>query len=222
MRHIVKPLIASVLLFIICMLCPAGCGEPSSTAPFSYTEKDFSLTVEGNMYLKYDHLTPSEKPYSGKTRGEQPLSFKAKVTIKPLASGAVYDPPSLTPPLWQIAITYTAPKALAGLTVSCLYNRQISKFEVGTEVTLTYENAAGRLSVKLPYASAAALCLPATGLLPCEDVTSVSPSTGGLKTVTVAEGSSKAVYTFSRDSIYPLQIEMTSDNKCATLLIHTP
>lgn len=219
MHHIVKRLMTVILLLTLCLLCLSGCGRSTSTAPFSYVEKDFFLTVEGKLCLKHEAPTASETLFLGKIRTGQPLSFEARITVRPLSSGEVYDSPSLAPPLWQIQISYTAPEALAGLSVSCLYNRQVSAFETQAEATLTYTNTAGQLSVKLPYTSVATLCFPATSLLPCHDVVSVSPTAGGLKTITVADDISKIVYTFSEDSIYPLQIEIISDKSEATLLI---
>ena len=219
MRHKIRSLSVFILILTLCLLCLSGCGKKAPASPFSYAEQGFSLAVEGNIVLYHERDPIPNTPFSGKIRAGEPLHFKAHVSARPLTAGEVHDTPALTLPLWRIEITYTAPAALAGLTVSCLYNRQISDLDTEAIATVSYENPAKKLSLNLPYAAVSHLCFPAVSLLPRGDVTSVSPVAGGIKTVTVTEGASKTVYTFSKDSPYPMQVETVSQSKSGVILI---
>ena len=206
MYSVFKYIVSVLTVILLLSLCLSGCESNSLSHPFSYTQKAFSITVKGQIYADEALLPSLSEASLGKHRSS--MSFSAHVSVKPVSPGEVYDHPSSS--IWQVQVTYTAPEALSGLTVSCLYH--LSAADEMTDVTLTYQNAAGNLTIKRPYTSAAFLCLPATAFLPCSDPISVSPTDGGLTTITVTKNSSQRLYTFAEGHTLPLQIEAIFDH----------
>lgn len=190
-------------LISVCLML-TSCGSSVSRDPFSYTDAAFTLTVRGELCLEID---PSfTQGTVGKTRSGEPLAFAAEVSSSPLPAGTVMDGLPATERAYRVTVTYTAPEALAGISVVCVYGGA----ETATEAALTYLSPSGPLTVSRPFASVKGLLLPALALLPRGDVIEISPVTDGAWTVTCESGQDEtAVYAFSKDSPFPAKIKVS-------------
>lgn len=191
--------ICCLLMLSVCLLLSA-CSEPSVGDPFGYIRSPFTLTVKGELCLSSDNLRTEGTV--GKIRQGKILDFSAEIASSPLPAGIVEDGLPSTSPAYRIVITYTAPEALAGLSITCTYGGQ----DTATIATLTrpLPHRTEPLSYSLPFSSVQGLLLPATAFFPDGDVSEVSPvQDHGIRTVKTAQ----AVYTFSKDSASPTEIE---------------
>lgn len=189
-----------VILCFLLLLCPvlASCGGSVSHDPFAYTDTAFSMTVRGELCR--DAEPPLGEGTVGKTRAGEPLSFAAEVSSEPLPAGTVIEGLPSEGKAYRVSVTYTAPEALAGLSVTCAYGGQ----GTATAATVTYPSPTGELSALLPYESVKGLLAPALALLPQGDVNEVDPVTPeGSRTVRTQE----ATYTFSKGQSFPSRVE---------------
>lgn len=210
-----KKLLACLLL---CCLLLSACGNPSAADPFAYLDTPLTMTVRGSLRL----MSPDKPPriqgsFAGVIRTGEPLNFSASVRIEPLSKGQVADGTSPFDDRWQISITYSAPPALKGLTVSCT----VSADSVTSEAQLTYPLSNEQIAVTLPYDSVCGLLRPALCLLPQGDVTNVSPVKDGTRSVTVTESATdtETVYSFCETSPCPAEINVTTPDKILHLYL---
>lgn len=194
--------ICLIFLFI------TGCRVPE-TVDFSYTESPFFLTVTGSMTLSQTQDTSL-----GKTRVKTPVSFSATVS-----SDVIY--PSLESDVYEnaVTVTYTAPESLKGLKLTCRYKKSMTGDE---PVTLTYPATPHAMTHTTHYEDVKYLLLPVTSLFPHGDITSVSPTNDGQKTVTLqskAQPDLQATYVFSEEQPHPKSIVYTFTDRKIELYI---
>ncbi len=199
----------ALLLLILCLFGTA-CQAPRAS-DFSYTEAPFSLTVQGSITLS---APETNEPPLGKLRTETPLSFSATVSSDMITSsdGSLTHENALT-------VTYTAPESLKGLQVTCRYHPNMTGQE---SVTLSYSASPHSILLSMPYENVKYLLLPVTALFPQGDVTLVSPTDEGKKTVTlqsIEHPNLQLSYVFSKESVYPQSIVYESSDKKATLFV---
>ena len=92
----------------------------------------FSLSVRGELCLDAYPVLPDGTV--GKTRAGTPLPFSAVVSSAPIPAGRVTEGLPANEKAYQTSVTYTAPEALAGMTVTCAYGGS----KTAATATLTY------------------------------------------------------------------------------------
>ncbi len=201
-----KKLLVPFLLF--CCLLLSACGKVTADDPFSYVNATMTLTVRGevSMMPSPDKAQQGSGAFSGITRADEPLEFSGTVRTEPLPKGQVSDGTLAAENRWRVSITYTSPDALAGMSVACVLGAD----GTASDATLTYPAPHGTVTLSLPYASARGLLRPALCLLPQGDVTSVSPTKDGVRSVTVTatDAGRETIFSFGQDSPYPVRIDV--------------
>lgn len=188
MTHRIRALtLFSALAILAALLLLPACTPTAPRDPFSYAAAPFSLTVEGT-YLPANDLEGISRP------------FTARVT-----AGA---PTGVSPTLRSLAVTFTAPASLSGLTITAT----LSPSADGTAaraVTLAYPTDYGNLQATAQGSEFDGYLRFAEAWLPMGDVIEVSPkSPDGTYTVTRQSGERKAVFTFSDESL-PINVKLT-------------
>ncbi len=190
----------AILLSIVC-LCVGSCA-PAAVTPdtaFSYADGDFSATVSGTV----TRLVPDGYTGSAALVGERltdtARSFSAAVAVYGDASGGR-----------AATVTYTAPSALAGVTVT-----RITDPSTGRSTVTLVRPVEGGGSVTIDLSSAAAsvtdsLLAPVLALLPVGDVTAVTPTEGGRMAVTRTDADGEAVFTFDEGHSLPTEAVRTT------------
>lgn len=202
MKKAVLVLSLALAFALVLCLCLSSCGHAAARDPFLYADSPFTLTVRGELCLPTDPDLASGTV--GKIRTGEPLPFSAKVSSQPLPAGTVADGVAASEKLYRVSIAYTAPEALAGLTVACVYGGS----KTVATATLTYPSPAGGVTVSLPFGTVSGLLTPILTLLPEGDVSDVSPMKDGARTVTCRSADGKAVtYHFAEDRSYPVKVE---------------
>ncbi|MBE6558494.1 MAG: hypothetical protein E7661_05745 [Ruminococcaceae bacterium] len=146
------------------------------------------------------------------------MAFSASITFIP---SATENPTRIS---GQLSITYTAPEALNGMTLTCHFLTPEDLYGSDLPITVTYPAPSENMTVTLPSSSVAGLLSPGAVLFPIGDVTDVSPLRDGTKTVTIQKNPlsseifpSIIIYTLSESEIFPLSI--TSENEKTQLTI---
>ena len=177
-------------LLILCLFfCSTAC-SPAPKDPFAYAASPFSVTVEGT-YL------PASDPEG------TPRPMAATVTAGAPVNG--------DPTLRNLTVTFTAPEALAGVTVTAA----LSPAPDGTilrSVVFSYPSEHGEIRVTAKGGEFDGLLRFAEALLPIGDTVEISPVTeDGHFTVTRqgADGRREAVFTFAQGASFPTGVTLT-------------
>ena len=177
-------------LLILCLVfCSTACSHAPKD-PFAYAAAPFSVTVEGTYLPASDHEGT-------------PRPMAATVT-----AGAPVNGDST---LRDLTVTFTAPEALAGVTVTAA----LSPAPDGTilrSVVFSYPSEHGELRVTAKGGEFDGLLRFAEALLPIGDTTEISPvSEDGHFTVTRqgADGRREAVFTFAQGASFPMGVTLT-------------
>ena len=198
MTHRIRALtLFSALAILAALLLLPACAPTAPRDPFSYTAAPFSLTVEGT-YLPANDLEGIPRP------------FTARVT-----AGA---PTGGSPTLRSLAVTFTAPASLSGLTITATLSPSADG-TVTRAVTLTYPTDYGNLQATAQGTEFDGYLRYAEALLPLGDVTEISPKApDGSYTVTRQLGERRAVFTFSDGSL-PISVKLTDSYGVIEMLI---
>lgn len=179
-----------LIAFLFLISFPA-CSPSAPRNPFAYAEGDFSVSVRGSY-------TPA--------RDTVPRPFAAQIT-----AGA---PVGSDPTLRDLTMTFTAPPALAGATVSAVHAN-------GTRtVTFSYPSDYGKVEIPVKDEAFDGFLRFAEALLPLGDVTDISPvSKDGSYTVTRKGAGREAVFTFAEGQAFPLLVTVTSSKEVLTVTV---
>ena len=169
----------------VLLLWLTACAAKPAADDFAYANTAFTATVQGT-YTPADGI---------------PRPIAATVTLGAPTEGGI--PRSLT-------VTFQAPDALAGVTVSATPSiggdslpRRITTFQAPSAYgTVTADDESGAFDGLLRYAEA---------LLPVGDIVSVTPTAeDGTRVVTrrTADGGREGVYTFTEGSVLPTRVEV--------------
>jgi hypothetical protein len=178
------------LLAFCLLLCSTAC-TPAPRDPFAYAAAPFSVTVKGTYLPAHDG--------SG-----TPRPIAAVIT-----AGA---PASEDLTLRDLTVTFTAPAALAGVTVTALVS-PASDGTVSRSVTFSYPSDCGEIKVTAKGREFDGLLRFAEAWLPAGDVAEVSPAApDGSRTVTRrgGDGEYEAVFRFTPDRELPAGVTVTS------------
>ena len=177
-------------LLILCLFfCSTAC-SPAPKDPFAYAASPFSVTVEGTYLPASDHEGT-------------PRPMAATVTAGAPVNG--------DPTLRDLTVTFTAPEALAGVTITAT----LSPAADGTilrSVVFSYPSEHGELRVTAKGGEFDGLLRFAEALLPIGDTAEISPvSEDGNFTVTRqgADGRREAVFTFAQGAPFPTGVTLT-------------
>lgn len=183
-------------VLLICLLMLYACSPAPPADDFAYALTAFTTSVRGTY-------TPADGV---------PRPIAATVSVgEPSAGGGPADRP--------MTVTFTQPPALAGLTVSSVFERDSQGQPLRT-VTFTYPSAYGEVKVTSQEGEFDGFLRFAEALLPLGDIAEVSPAAeDGTHTVTrrTADGTREAVYLFSAEQALPLRVKITDRARDETI-----
>lgn len=182
-------LLASLSVLLLLVSAP-GCAPAPSRDPFAYAADPISVTLEGT-YLSAADPEGAPRP------------FAARVGI-----GA---PREDAPACRDLTVTFTAPAALAGVTVTAALS-PASSGTVTRTVTLAYPSDYGEILITAKGQEFDGLLRPAEALLPSGYVVEVSPrGEDGSFTVTrrSGDGTREAQFTFTAGQPLPSRVILT-------------
>ena len=196
--HRMRRIPVTVLVLTVLLLAGVGCvGVP--TADLSYADKGFSVTVQGEMCRTAAVAINGEQAITGVDGVGEPMAFAATVTIAPPTVGEGGAAGR------EMTVTFTAPAALAGVTVTRRVGadgRAVTTVCRG-DFTVTDADPDGRAYDGRAYDGRAydgraydGLLLPAYTCLPTGDVTAVTPVVDGRQTVTLTGDGTEQTMTF--------------------------
>ena len=205
---------------LLAVLFLAGCASVSpAERAFSYMEEDFSATVTGSVTRFSEDGYTGDAALAGDGLTDISRSFEATVSVETRV-GADGSREAAA-----LAVTYTRPPSLCGVTVS--YAAEAGQ-EGKARVTLTRtvpmhataDMGAGVtervITVDLSATAPAvrdALLAPVGVLLPVGDITAVSAVADGRYTVTRTDGDSEAVFAFVKGQSLPVEVTWTSPER---------
>lgn len=182
-------ILVPLLTLVLVLLLPSCAAQD----PFAYAQNSFSVSVRGSY-------TPA-----GSTN---PRPFAATVTIGPPVDG--------DPIRRDLTVTFTAPDALTGLTVTASLPPDGAG---GRTVTFLYPSAYGDIRATAVGEEFDGFLRFAEALLPLGDVVEVSPvARDGSYTVTRRSDGREAVFTFAEGSL-PLRVTVTTPAEVLTLTV---
>ena len=177
---------------LFCLSVLFSCVPEGRRDDFAYADSPFSLSVEGT-YL------PATDPDG------TPRPVAATVTAGTSVNG--------DPTLRDLAVTFTAPAALAGLTVTATPS-PAADGTIARQVTLSYPSDYGEVTVTAVGEELDGLLRFAEALLPVGDVTETSPvGEDGAYTVTrrTGDGAREAVFAFTEGQPFPTGVVFTDE-----------
>ena len=179
-----------LLLLLFCLSFLSACAPPSRRDPFAYAETPFSLSVEG-VYLPANDQDGTPRP------------FAATVTV-----GA---PQGEDPTLREIAVTFTSPESLAGMTVTASPSTAPDG-SISRRVAFTYPSNYGSIQTTAEGGELDGFLRFALGWIPAGDVTEISPQApDGSYSITRTEGGRVAVFTFGLGRDFPTGVKITDE-----------
>lgn len=177
-----------LLAALSCLLLLTACSPAVPRDPFAYAAAPFSFSVEGTYLPANDG-------------GGVPRPFAAKITV-----GA---PQNGDPTRRDLAVTFTAPAALAGVTVTAALS-PAADGTVKRTVTFTYPSAYGTVQAAAKADELDGFLRFAEGWLPVGDAVEVSPKReDGSYTVTRRVEGREAAFTFAEGSDLPVSVRLT-------------
>ena len=201
------------LLVLLSGLLLAGCSaQVSADRAFSYAEQDFSAMVTGRVTRFVEDGYTGDASLVGERLTDVPQAFSATVTAQ-VETDAVGERR-----FRHLAVTYTDPPALRGMTVTytldgagqarVMLTRALADKGVGTaERSITVDLSATHPAMR------DALLAPVGVLLPVGDITAVSAVVDGRYTVTRADGDTEAVFTFAKGQTLPVEVMWTTPER---------
>ncbi len=169
-------------LLVCAVLLSVGC-TTHHPVDLSYANRAFSVTVRGSVCRTATDGYKGNPALPGEGFTNHPREVSATVTV-----GAPSSDGSSRP----LAVTFTAPDALAGLTVTRRADAQ------GRPITILAWHGQ---TVTDTTAAFDGLLLLAYACLPVGDVTAVSPATASGYTVTLAGGGAEQILTFPVEAV---------------------
>ena len=189
------PLILALLLLPLSL---QACTPPPPPDDFAYAEGAFSASVRGTY------------PPAGDGEGA-PRSFAAQITAGAPVAG--------DPTLRNLSVTFTAPEALAGVTVTATLS-PASEGTVTRTVTFTYPSDYGKVQATAESGALGGLLRFAEALLPIGDVTEISPTApDGSFSVTRQRGARVATFSFAGEGTHPLGVTLSDGRGTVTLTV---
>ena len=177
-----------LFLLLSCLMALTACTPPSSRNPFAYAESAFSLSVEG-VYLPANDQDGTPRPLA------------AEITAGPQKNG--------DPTLRDLTVTFTAPEALAGVTVTATLS-PAPDGSISRRVEFAYPSDYGTIQATAEGDELDGFLRFAQGWLPVGDVAEVSPKNAdGSYTVTRKSGDREAVFTFRAGETFPTGVKLT-------------
>ena len=177
-------------LLILCLVfCSTAC-SPAPKDPFAYAASPFSVTVEGT-YLPAGDEDGTPRPMAATVTAGAPVNGD--------------------PTLRDLTVTFTAPEALAGVTVTATLS-PASDGTILRSVVFSYPSEHGELRVTAKGGEFDGLLRFAEALLPIGDTAEISPvGEEGSFTVTRRTGDStrEAVFTFAQGASFPTGVTLT-------------
>lgn len=188
--------IFALLTVLWLLLSCSACSPMTPKNPFAYADGAFSVTVQGTY-------TPATAPHES----GQPRGFSATVTAGAPAGG--------DPTLRDLAVTFTAPDTLAGVTVSSTLSTAPDG-AVKRSVTFSRPSDYGEIRFTATGEELDGLLRFAEALLPLGDVAEVSPAASdGSFAVTVTHGTEQGkcetVFWFLRGESMPWRVRKTDE-----------
>ena len=191
MRRFCLSLFLSILLCLMTVPLLSSCGPARRQEDFAYADIPFSLSVEGTYLPTHD-------------AGGTPRPIAAEVT-----AGAPVDG---DPTLRSLTVTFTAPEALAGVTITA-HLTAAPDGTVSRQVVFVYPSDYGQIGFTAKGAELDGFLRFAEAWLPIGDVTEVSPkASDGSFTVTRRRGAREAVFTFTNESPLPLRVAVSDEH----------
>lgn len=197
---------------LLTLLLLSSCGVSERSPSFSYLWATCAFSVRGTSSLTVPSplvYTEDIPYYQGVFRKGECLDFTAEITLAPVASGLRLSETGLPTDTFAIRMTYTAPEALSGLTLACVYNPA----QGDATPTVTLQAPALQGSLTLPLSSVLSLIQPALCLIPSGDRVSVTPAEAGRLTYGYQQGDRRVDYEFSRGQVYPQRIIVTTPTR---------
>ncbi len=211
------------------LLCACGNTRPGPAEDFSYADKAFTASIRGTFIRLRADGYGGAPALVGETRTGVVQSFAATVIVGSIrdaagtaatgdGTGSVAGQAAVGAAPREIAITFAEPPALTGVTVTRRSENGGSLVTLqrqGTEMEITADDSAapGTYDALLRFAEA---------LLPTGDITAVSPTENGCRTVTRTEGDRVAVFTFVDGISLPTRVTLETDRERLEMTVSTP
>lgn len=189
-----KQMLLPAVLLLLCLTACGGTGTERN--PFSYADGAFTVTVRGTVCRTLPVEAGAGETLTGVPR---PVSAVVSVT-SPGESGERV-----------LTVTYTAPDALRGLTVTRALSAPGAGAPPDAPLPVTDTLTLQDMTVTDTRGTYGRLLDPVLALLPEGDVTAVAADPDGTRRITVTAPTRTAVYTLLPGRALPSQVTVTGE-----------